>query len=59
VPGLRLGLAGDTMLGRKVAEAIVADGVESLLDDAVVEAAREADLLVLNLECCIAERGER
>ena len=56
---LRLGLAGDTMLGRKVAERIAEAGPESLVDDEVVQVAREADLFVLNLECCIAERGER
>ena len=55
---LKLGLVGDTMLGRKVAEAIAEDGPDQLLDEKVVAVAREADLFVLNLECCIAERGE-
>jgi poly-gamma-glutamate capsule biosynthesis protein CapA/YwtB (metallophosphatase superfamily) len=54
---VRLGLAGDTMLGRKVAEAILRDGPESLFADEVVELSRAADLFVLNLECCISERG--
>ena len=53
-----LGLAGDTMLGRAVAEAIATTGPESLLADEVVAVAQEADLFVLNLECCISERGE-
>jgi poly-gamma-glutamate capsule biosynthesis protein CapA/YwtB (metallophosphatase superfamily) len=53
-----LGLAGDTMLGRAVAESIAASGPESLLAEEVVAVAREADLFVLNLECCISERGE-
>jgi poly-gamma-glutamate synthesis protein (capsule biosynthesis protein) len=53
-----LGLAGDTMLGRAVAEAIATAGPESLLADEVVAVAQEADLFVLNLECCISERGE-
>jgi poly-gamma-glutamate capsule biosynthesis protein CapA/YwtB (metallophosphatase superfamily) len=56
---MKLGLAGDTMLGRKVAVAIAQKGPESLVGEAVVEIAHEADLLVLNLECCISERGER
>ena len=56
---MKLGLAGDTMLGRKVAAAIAEKGPESLVGEDVVEVAREADLLVLNLECCISERGER
>jgi len=55
---LKLALAGDTMLGRKVAEVIAANGPESLVADELVEIAQEADLFVLNLECCISERGE-
>jgi poly-gamma-glutamate capsule biosynthesis protein CapA/YwtB (metallophosphatase superfamily) len=56
---MKLALAGDTMLGRKVAEAIVERGPDSLVADEVVAIAREADLFVLNLECCISDRGER
>src|ERR671923_1635481 len=55
---MRVGLAGDTMLGRQVAAAIAAKGPASLLADEVVAAAHEADVFVLNLECCISERGE-
>ena len=47
------------MLGRKVAEAIAERGPVALVADEVVAVAREADLFVLNLECCISERGER
>jgi hypothetical protein len=54
---LRLALAGDTMLGRKVANAIRRETAQSLVDPPVVDSVREADLFVLNLECCIAERG--
>jgi poly-gamma-glutamate synthesis protein (capsule biosynthesis protein) len=56
---LRLALAGDTMLGRRVADAIAERGPDGLVADEVVGVAREADLFVLNLECCISERGER
>jgi poly-gamma-glutamate capsule biosynthesis protein CapA/YwtB (metallophosphatase superfamily) len=56
---MKLGLAGDTMLGRKVGAAIAESGPEPLVAEDVVAVAREADLLVLNLECCISERGER
>ena len=52
-------LAGDTMLGRKVGDTLGRSEPKSLVDRAVVEAAGEADLFVLNLECCISERGER
>jgi poly-gamma-glutamate synthesis protein (capsule biosynthesis protein) len=56
---VRLALAGDTMLGRLVADRLIADGPASLFAREVVEAAQEADLFVLNLECCISERGRR
>jgi poly-gamma-glutamate capsule biosynthesis protein CapA/YwtB (metallophosphatase superfamily) len=56
---MRVALAGDAMLGRMVGEALAAGRPERLVDDAVVAAVREADLFVLNLECCISERGER
>jgi|SRR5437588_3365501 len=54
---MKLALAGDTMLGRGVAEALVSGGPQPLADE-VVEVAAEADLFMLNLECCISERGE-
>jgi len=54
---VNIALAGDTMLGRRVAEALAADGPEGLVADEVVELTRAADLFVLNLECCIAEGG--
>src|SRR5688500_3321608 len=46
------------MLGRTVAEEIGRTG-RAPFDDAVVAVAAEADLFVLNLECCVSERGER
>ncbi len=52
-----LALAGDTMLGRKVAEAMTLAGPEALFAEEVVAITRAADLFVLNLECCISERG--
>jgi poly-gamma-glutamate synthesis protein (capsule biosynthesis protein) len=55
---VKLALAGDTMLGRKVAEAIVESGPASVVGDDLVSVVRDADLFVLNLECCISERGE-
>jgi poly-gamma-glutamate capsule biosynthesis protein CapA/YwtB (metallophosphatase superfamily) len=56
---MKLALAGDTMLAREVSRAITEAGPEALVADEVVEVAREADLFVLNLECCISNRGER
>ena len=53
-----IALAGDTMLGRGVA-ARGSTPPASLVALEVVAAAREADLVLLNLECCISTRGER
>ncbi|MEX2252302.1 MAG: CapA family protein [Acidimicrobiia bacterium] len=57
--GIRLALAGDTMLGRGVADALSREPPEALFSDEVVDALRGADLFVLNLECCVSDRGER
>jgi poly-gamma-glutamate synthesis protein (capsule biosynthesis protein) len=46
------------MLGRGVARELEWRRPESLVDPAVAEITRSADLFVLNLECCISERGE-
>jgi poly-gamma-glutamate capsule biosynthesis protein CapA/YwtB (metallophosphatase superfamily) len=54
---VRLALAGDTMLGRGVAERLNDDPNHTLFDPALVDVIREADLFVLNLECCISARG--
>jgi poly-gamma-glutamate capsule biosynthesis protein CapA/YwtB (metallophosphatase superfamily) len=47
------------MLGRGVGERLAADPSHALLADDVAEIVRAADLFILNLECCISERGER
>lgn len=54
---IKLGLAGDTMLGRGVVEHLPSKRPETLFAQEVVDAARDADLFVLNLECCISNRG--
>jgi poly-gamma-glutamate synthesis protein (capsule biosynthesis protein) len=54
---VRLALAGDTMLGRKVAERLATEPPPSLVSPAVAAACRDADLFLLNLECCISDRG--
>jgi poly-gamma-glutamate capsule biosynthesis protein CapA/YwtB (metallophosphatase superfamily) len=54
---VRLAFAGDTMLGRGVAERLATDLPESLFAAEIVEAVGEADLCILNLECCISARG--
>lgn len=56
---LRLALAGDTMLGRGVGAVLSEHPVASVVAPELVEVVRSADLFVLNLECCISERGRR
>jgi poly-gamma-glutamate capsule biosynthesis protein CapA/YwtB (metallophosphatase superfamily) len=55
---VKLALAGDTMLGRGVAERLERRPPESLFAPEVVAAVAEADVCVVNLECCISARGE-
>jgi poly-gamma-glutamate capsule biosynthesis protein CapA/YwtB (metallophosphatase superfamily) len=55
---VRLALAGDTMLGRGVALELAKRHPQSLVSPEVAELTREADICVVNLECCISERGE-
>lgn len=50
-------LAGDTMLGRGVAQTLATTPPEALVAPEIVAAMSQADLVVLNLECCISERG--
>ena len=54
---ITVALGGDTMLGRGVAERLSEAGPRSLFAPEVVATAAEADLFVLNLECCISDRG--
>lgn len=56
---MKIGLAGDTMLGRKVAERLACVRPTALFASGVVDVAREADIFVLNLECAISDRGQR
>jgi poly-gamma-glutamate capsule biosynthesis protein CapA/YwtB (metallophosphatase superfamily) len=56
---VRVALAGDTMLGRGVAERLATDPGRALLAAEVEAVARDADLFIVNLECCISDRGER
>lgn len=53
-----MALAGDTMLGRGVAERLLDDPDHPLVSTELAAVLGEADLFVLNLECCISERGE-
>ncbi len=52
-------LAGDTMLGRGLANVLRADPTARLLGEEVSAQIARADAFVLNLECCISDRGAR
>ena len=53
-----LGFAGDTMLGRGVGEVLAETGPAELWSPALLELAGSADLLLVNLECCVSDRGQ-
>jgi hypothetical protein len=55
---VKLALAGDTMLGRAVAERLTHDPRRALFAPALLDVVGEADVFVLNLECCLSARGE-
>jgi len=52
-----IGLLGDVMLGRTVAEALRVRRAETLWDPQLRALACSLDLVVCNLECCISDRG--
>jgi poly-gamma-glutamate capsule biosynthesis protein CapA/YwtB (metallophosphatase superfamily) len=52
-----IALAGDTMLGRGVADALIGERATPLVAPEVAEHIVRADGVVLNLECCISDRG--
>lgn len=54
-----LTLAGDTMLGRGVANRLAGRPGGRLFSDELREVFTAADLRVLNLECCVSGRGSR
>jgi poly-gamma-glutamate capsule biosynthesis protein CapA/YwtB (metallophosphatase superfamily) len=55
---ITLALAGDTMLGRGVANRLAMISPADLFSDELREIFTTADLTVLNLECCVSTRGE-
>jgi len=56
---VHVALAGDTMLGRGVADRLSDDPTVPPLAAEVTDAAASANLFVVNLECCISDRGRR
>jgi poly-gamma-glutamate capsule biosynthesis protein CapA/YwtB (metallophosphatase superfamily) len=52
-----IGLLGDVMLGRKVAEALAVTPAAEVWSSGVRDACAGCDAVVVNLECCVAERG--
>lgn len=53
-----IALGGDTMLGRMVGEELAHRPPASVWDPELLDVFREADCAIVNLECCISERGE-
>ena len=55
--GVAIGLLGDVMLGRMVAEALRHRSPAMLWAPELRDLARSLDLVVCNLECCVSARG--
>jgi poly-gamma-glutamate capsule biosynthesis protein CapA/YwtB (metallophosphatase superfamily) len=53
-----IGLLGDVMLGRAVAEALETAAPADLWGDEFRALCASLDIVVCNLECCVSERGE-
>jgi poly-gamma-glutamate synthesis protein (capsule biosynthesis protein) len=53
-----IALGGDTMLGRMVGAALEDRPPSSVWDPELLDVVHEADLSIVNLECCISRRGE-
>jgi poly-gamma-glutamate synthesis protein (capsule biosynthesis protein) len=58
VPFTTLALAGDTMLGRGIAEHLAGHHVRTMFGEELLEVLAATDGMLLNLECCLSERGE-
>ena len=56
---LTIGLLGDVMLGRAVAERLAEVSPEDVWSPEVRELCASCDLVICNLECCVSERGSR
>jgi poly-gamma-glutamate capsule biosynthesis protein CapA/YwtB (metallophosphatase superfamily) len=56
---MKVGLLGDVMLGRLVAERLASDPPGAVWSNELTEVCRSCDAVVCNLECCISERGTR
>ena len=56
---ITVALAGDTLVGATDASALDRRPPASFFSSDLVAAVHEADLCILNLECCISGRGER
>jgi poly-gamma-glutamate synthesis protein (capsule biosynthesis protein) len=52
-----IGLLGDVMLGRKVADAVARTPASEVWSPGVRDACAACDVLVANLECCVSGRG--
>jgi poly-gamma-glutamate synthesis protein (capsule biosynthesis protein) len=52
-----LAIAGDTMLGRLVAAHLMHNPIRTLFGAQLLDVLAESDGMLLNLECCISERG--
>src|SRR5436305_13835822 len=55
---MRIGLVGDVMMGRAVAERIAAGRAADVWSSELRAVCNSCDLVIANLECCISARGQ-
>jgi poly-gamma-glutamate synthesis protein (capsule biosynthesis protein) len=55
---ITIALAGDTMLGRSVGPRVATERFDQIIHPTIRDILVEADVTVINLECCVSDRGE-
>ncbi len=55
---ITVALAGDTMLGREVGPRVATERFDKIIHPTIRDILAQADLTIVNLECCVSDRGE-
>jgi poly-gamma-glutamate synthesis protein (capsule biosynthesis protein) len=55
---ITVALAGDTMLGREVGPRVATERFDSIVHPSIRDILAQADVTIVNLECCVSDRGE-
>ena len=55
---ITIALVGDTMLGRSVGPRVATERFDQIIHPTIRDILVEADATIVNLECCVSDRGE-